>query len=540
MTQLFFLEAQSFSTNAVSVNFNYTMPGDTMAYRGCSDAILNFQLPQPATSTQQICYHIGGSAVNGTDYNHIDTCVTIPVGSQSAQVVITPIETGVPAGIQTIKIILETNPCQNDTITIYLRDYPPLSLNIPGDTICDGLSTTLISSLSGGVGPFTYLWSGGEQTPSILVAPPDPSVNTYYLTVTDACTPHTKDITDSVKLIVHQVPTSLFNIAPNDTLCLGDTLNINYAGNATANATYNWNFSGATIVSGSGQGPYKVDWTAPALYSLSLNVSEQGCYSDTSYKSVTVLPSPIISMSSDITQGCNPIKVNFTDHTTDAAQWNWTFAGGNPGTSSNQNPLNIMYNNPGTFNVTLHIVNTYGCENTKTFTNYITSFPQPVADFTFSPNVSMIAVPVNFNSSSSSAFVTTWNWDFGDTGTSTEQNPAHPYTQLGNYTVWLVVSTAHGCLDSTSKEILVIDIKIPNVFTPNADGINDCFVIHGIENVPDCQLIIFNRWGNKVYESTSYKNDWDGGKHADGTYYYIFTLPQGIAKPYNGTVTILR
>jgi len=533
-----FLDAESFSTNAVSVNFNYTMPGDTMAYRGCSDAILNFQLPQPATFSTQICYQISGSAVNGVDYNHIDTCVTIGVGSQSAQVVITPVETGVPAGIQTVKIILETNPCQNDTITIYLRDYPPMSLNIPGDTICNGQSTTLTSYLSGGVGPFTYLWSGGEQTNAIQVAPPGPSVNNYYLTVTDACTPHTKSINDSVKLVVNTVPTSAFNLSPNDTICLDAQLTLTYAGNATTNAVYSWNFSGGNVVSGSGQGPYQVNWNTPSLYSLSLHVSENGCNSDTTYKSVTVLPIPVINISSDITQGCKPITVNFTDLTPDAAHWNWTFSGGNPGTSTVENPTNIVYNNAGSFNVTLNVVNIYGCANTTTFNNFITAYPVPVADFTFSPTVGTPGLPIIFSSSSSVA--TIWNWDFGDAATSTEQNPSHAYAQTGYHTIWLVVETAHGCIDSTSKEILIIDIKIPNVFTPNGDGINDNFVISGIEYVPDCQLLIFNRWGKKVYESAYYKNDWDGGKYADGTYYYIFTLPQGIHEPYHGTVTIVR
>jgi len=285
-----FLDAGSFSTNAVSVNFNYTMPGDTMAYRGCSDAKLNFQLPQPAVSTTQICFHLGGSAVNGVDYALIDTCVTIATGAQSTQLTITPLETSLTTGIQTVKVILKSNACQNDTITIYLRDYPSLSLNIPDDAICDGESATLLSYLSGGVGPFTYLWSGGEQTPSIQVAPPGPSVNTYHLTITDACIPQSKNITDSVMLVVNAIPTSDFNITPNDTICLNEVLTLNYAGNATINANYLWNFSGGNVISGSGQGPYQVSWTTSLLYSLSLSVSENGCYSDTTYKSVFINP----------------------------------------------------------------------------------------------------------------------------------------------------------------------------------------------------------------------------------------------------------
>jgi len=535
-----FLDSESFSTSAVSVNFNYTMPGDTMAYRGCSDAVLNFQLPQAVTVNTNICYQIGGSAVNGVDYNLIDTCITIPAGAQSAQLVITPIETGVPAGVATVQIIMETNPCQDDTITIYIRDYPPMSLNMPWDTICDGESTTLFSYLSGGVGPFTYAWASGEQTTSIQVAPPGPSVNTYYLTVTDACVPHVKTIADSVTLVVHVVPTSDFDLLPGDTICLDNDLTITYTGNATTNASYQWNFSGGNIISGSGQGPYQVDWNTPSLYSLSLSVSENNCNSDVTYKSVTVLPIPVINITSNINDGCNPITVNFSDLTPDAAVWNWTFNGGNPSTSTNENPSNILYNSPGTYNVTLNVVNIYGCVNSQTFTNYITSHPVPVANFTFSPTVGTPGLPIQFSSASSSPFVTYWNWDFGNAATSTEQNPSHSFGQTGYHTIWLVVETANGCTDSTSKEILIIDITIPNVFTPNSDGINDFFVIDGIEFVPDCQLIIFNRWGKKVFESNNYKNDWDGQNYADGTYYFIFTLPQNISEPYHGTVTIVR
>jgi len=534
-----FLEEASFSTSAISVDFNYTMPGDTMAYRGCSNAVLNFNLPQAVTVNTNICYEIHGSAINGVDYQWIDTCITIPQGQQSAQLVIVPIDMGVPAGVETVQIVLETNPCQDDTITIYIRDYPPMSLNIPYDTICDGESTTLHSFLSGGVGPFTYEWASGEQTTSIQVGPPGPSVHTYVLTVTDACVPHVKQIVDSTVLVVHAVPTSDFT-THSDTICLDDELTATYTGTATPNANYSWNFSGGNVVSGSGQGPYQLEWNTAAVHSLSLQVEENGCTSAITYRSVTVLPIPIINMTSNITEDCNPVTVNFQDNTTNAAEWNWTFNGAAPSTSTAQNPQGITYSTPGSYNVTLHIVNIYGCTNTQTYSNYITSHPMPTANFTFAPTVGTPALPINFNSSSSSPFVTSWLWDFGDGNTSIVQNPAHPFGQTGYHTVTLTVETAFGCTDSVSKEILIIDITIPNVFTPNGDGINDYFVIDGIEFVDGCQLVVFNRWGKKVYESNNYKNDWDGDNLADGVYYFIFNLPQNIADPYHGTVTIIR
>ena len=78
--------------------------------------------------------------------------------------------------------------------------------------------------------------------------------------------------------------------------------------------------------------------------------------------------------------------------------------------------------------------------------------------------------------------------------------------------------------------------KIPNVFTPNNDGINENFKIEYLPK--NSKLAVYNRWGNEVYQSDNYQNNWDGEKHPDGVYYYVLTLPTGESK--HGTITILR
>ncbi len=534
-----FLEEASFATSAMSIQQSYTIPNDTIAYRGCSNATITFNLPEPVTTSTDICYEILGSAVNGVDYQLIDSCVTIPQGQHSAQLVIEPIDLGVPGGIETVLIVAETNPCEDDTLVIYIRDYPPMSLDIPYDTICEGDNTTLYSYISGGVGPFSYEWGDGEQTTSIQVAPPLPGEYTYTLTVTDACTPHVRNITDSTKLIVHQVPTSDFALS-SDSICHHDLLTLTYTGNASPQANYNWGLSGGIIESGSGQGPLDVRWNTPSLYSLSLQVEENGCVSTDTYRTVTVLPSPQITISADKRQGCVPLMVNFTDNSSNVDTWQWTFDGGNPGSDNTGNPPTITYNNPGTYDVSLNVVNEHGCTGSQVFTNYISAHPMPTANFDFKPTVGTPGLPIEFNSQLSSHFVTGWLWDFGDGTYGFEQHPSHAYNSTGTFVITLTVETGQGCKDSISKEILIIDIVIPNVFTPNGDGINDYFVIDGLENVPNSHLVVFNRWGKKVYESHNYQNNWGGEGLSDGVYFYVFTLPQGIADPINGTVTILR
>lgn len=85
------------------------------------------------------------------------------------------------------------------------------------------------------------------------------------------------------------------------------------------------------------------------------------------------------------------------------------------------------------------------------------------------------------------------------------------------------------------------DLFIPNVFTPNGDGKNDQFVIPGLNRYPGSPVIIYNRWGNMVYQSKDYKSDWTGAGLNDGTYYYVLHVndPHGV-RVYKGWVEIIH
>jgi outer membrane protein len=102
-----------------------------------------------------------------------------------------------------------------------------------------------------------------------------------------------------------------------------------------------------------------------------------------------------------------------------------------------------------------------------------------------------------------------------------------------------------GCDTTIHETRLTVDdcaIMIPNVITPNGDGINDYFQITNIDYYPNSEIKIYNRWGKRVYESQNYQGDWDGEGLDEGTYYYIFRLNYGNGQisEYHGTITILR
>jgi len=112
---------------------------------------------------------------------------------------------------------------------------------------------------------------------------------------------------------------------------------------------------------------------------------------------------------------------------------------------------------------------------------------------------------------------------------------------------WHFVTVEYGGACSTTDSIYIIldsclANSIVNVFTPNGDGFNDFFVIKNIEYFPGSRLLIFNRWGETVYESNDYKNDWDGLGQPAGTYFYVFypNDPSKIIKTQKGHVTLLR
>lgn len=95
--------------------------------------------------------------------------------------------------------------------------------------------------------------------------------------------------------------------------------------------------------------------------------------------------------------------------------------------------------------------------------------------------------------------------------------------------------TLIGTSDACNQEIIV-----PNVITPNGDGDNDALVIEYLDLYPGSELLIFDRWGRKVFEATDYKNDWDGGDNADGTYFYILNITDPDNTVLKGTITLFN
>jgi gliding motility-associated-like protein len=275
---------------------------------------------------------------------------------------------------------------------------------------------------------------------------------------------------------------------------------------------------------------------------------------------VTLNPKPEISYSSDPPQplqGCEPLVINyFNESSPPLSTYNWSFGDGQTLTTYDTASVTHIYA-AGSYMLGITATTINGCtQSFMSLPNYVTSFPQPKADFTWDPPIGLRSNPminfVNLTTPNNPTF--TWNWDFGDnTATSDSMNPSHSFPSIPDekeYTVTLISISDHGsgikCTDTNSYKVKIVDdlLIFPNIMTPNADGINDKFEIGALIKggaYSETQVIIYNRWGKKVYENTNYKNDFGGEGLPDGVY-YVTIKAKGILKDveYKSSLQILR
>jgi gliding motility-associated-like protein len=332
----------------------------------------------------------------------------------------------------------------------------------------------------------------------------------------------------SIIMVVDTFETPSINAMPNYTVCEGDNLIIDQFTGSSVSNSYDWNILVPGLDVGFGtSGTGNINPTIatnPQLLPINISVvpystnttaeSPLGCVGDTIYFNVMVNPLPGAEINADNLTGCEPTTIVLNDLIGTGSTYEWTFGNGETGTG---NPTSINYENAGIFDIGLTVTSNYGCISTDFEAEYINITPTPVASFSFNPNETDVShTEITFTNSSIDG--DTYTWDFGDeTALSSETDPIHTYiNEPDQYTITLIVSNNNGlCSDIAEATIIINDIilfYVPNIFTPDNDDYNEIFkpiFTSGFDPL-NYHLMIFNRWGELIFESYNASIGWDG------------------------------
>lgn len=460
-----------------------------------------------------------------------------PAASLNSSTASSPLASPTVTTTYTVTVTNSSGCSGSDTITVNVS--PALSVTTSGNTtICTGQSTSISASSTGGTGNITYTWDNSLSGPGPFTVSPA-TTTTYNVFATDSlgCTSSSQALTVTVN-----PPLATTVAASQPSVCSGGTVTLTAApSGGDGNYNYAWSpaGTGASIT---------VSPAATTTYTVTVT---DNCGSAPVTASVTVVvnASPVVNITAGSTSGCAPVCNDFSSQSTGScSSLAWDFGDGN---TSSQSAPQYCYTIPGTYTVTVVCTDANGCSGTGTSTITVNSLPQ--ASFTANPNSVFVApggpIPqICMTDQASGAGA--WTWDFGDnTASSSLQDPCHTYADTGTYCIRQHVVNAAGCADSTIHCVKIeylSEYSVPNVFSPNGDGVNDVFKITAT-GVKGLACDVYNRWGTKLYEWNTISGGWDGrttsGTTAeDGVYYYQLRITQadGTVKEERGFIELIR
>ncbi len=494
------------TTNTVSVspttNTTYTLIGETGGCSGTDITTVSVTttptVTASAASTGTVCTGqsiilTGGGAINYT---------WMPGGANTSTVSVNPTTN------TTYTLTGANGICQDiKTVTVTTVATPTLTPSASLSSICSGASTTLSAG-----GAINYTWMpGGATTNTISVSP---GTTTTYTLIGES-----GGCEDSSAVIVNvtATPTLTPITATSGTICVGQSTTLSSSGAAN----YTWTPGGVNASS------INVSPIASTTYTVVGDNS--GCTSGQQTVAVTVNPTPSVTATPNIdsarcgmpTGGVHAITVNGG---TPAYTYQW-YNGTTliPGATLDS----LTGVGQGTYSVLITDAN--GCVASGAST--IFTVPGSAAVIAaITPKSTQGQSPVNISFTNGTIGGTSYVWNFGNGTGSVLQSPSVTYTTPGTYTVTMLASNSGGCFDIDTAYVIVdvaTTIIIPNIFSPNGDGINDNFFIMttGMKSL-NCD--IFNRWGTKMFTIIATNQVWDGktpgGENAsEGTYYYILS-----------------
>ncbi len=468
-----------------------------------------------------------GVSCNGSCDGSIDAVVT---GGTSPYIYLwddpltqtTSTATGLCAGIYTVTVTDDAG-CVSvalDTVTeptILMASAVGTDASCGG--FCDGTGT---ATPSGGTSPYTYLWSDPNaqttQTATGLCA------GTYNVTVTDAngcIVIETITVNEPVPLVIDSIVTI---DATCITACDGEATV--FASGGSAPYTYSW---------GNGQTTQVVPGLCVGTDSVTVT-DAMGC-PVTGYITIGAIDTVIANAGLDTTI-CEGASVDLIGTSIGGTTVEWFELPGNTSLGTN---ATITVTPPVGVNCYVFVADNGFCIHSDTVC--VTVEPLPNVDA--GQDVSILENGTTMLNGTGGGAGASYLWTPGSSlSDSTIANPNASPSETTTY--YLTVISAAGCIGTDSVTVTVLpDIIFPNGFSPNGDGVNDTWVIDNIEQFPESVVEVYNRWGQMLFRSVGYIEQWDGtyeGKPLPvGTYYYVIDLnhPE-YPQAYTGPITILR
>ena len=433
-----------------------------------------------------------------------------------------------------------------DTISIVVDAQDDASFNYSQTTFCttDPNPTPTITGTTGGT--FTIDNSGviNTSTGEVNISGSGTGVFNVTYTTNGTC-PDTATVTININNCTLPQPIANFT-ASQTNICEGDCINftdLSISATSAGVTAWSWTFNGGIPSTSNQQNPTNVCFATAGTYTISLTVTDANGSDDTTmtaYITVNNCSTPTASFTVSDDEICAGECVDFTDMSTGATSWQWTFNGGIPSTSTDQNPTNICFGTDSTYTIELIASNANGSD---TITSTITVHPTPIVNAGSDVSIKLGETTLlNATGTNGNYAWTPPTWLTCPLCPTTNSSPEETIT----YTVTVVDS--NGC--SASDQVTVIVdydyvIWVPNIFSPNGDGSNDILYVRG-KGVADLNFFVYDRWGEKVFETTSLDNGWDGkfrGKDMNKAvfvYYLEATFIDGSKVTKKGDVTLIR
>ena len=453
---------------------------------------------------------------------------------------LTPNATNLQAG-DYLATVTDDNNC-SDTIRVFISepDSIVLETSVVHPTCLTAGSASI--SVNGGSPPFTYRWNTSpEQTTTTIN---DLVAGTYHVTITDA---NSCQFIATDTLLAPSLPLANFTFT---TGCVGAITNVFIDQSTLASGkitSWAWDFGEASATS-TEQNPTHV-YANAGTYPVFLTITtDKGC-EDTITKVVEVYPIPEVDFGPP-KDGCAPVCVDFRDRSTVSSGFIqsrlWTFGNSatNENTSSQENP-SYCYNTTGVYDVTLRVVSNHGCSASLTQDDLVNVHPSPEVDLgtdriICSEESDDLPPKTIFNAGSGLSFL----WQ-----PNGETKPIITAETPGTYSV--TVSNEWGCTSDASanvREVCPPRLYVGNAFSPDGDNINDEYNVYSV-HVGAYQMLIFNRWGEIIFESLDKDKFWDGMYRGElmpiGVYPWLI-IYEGDSEEYRGpyrlegSVTVVR